>query len=326
VTWLSWRQQRVETWVAAAGLALMAVFLIPDGLHIATAYAHQVACADHRSRACSNAIGTFDDVAFRLGDAPVSFIFLPGLIGVALAVPVLLELENGTAAFAWTQGVTRARWLRSKLALAVVTAVVTGACSALLVGWFRGPIDTVYGRLGHRAFDLEGTVPIAYFLFALGLALVFGVLLRRTIPALLIAGVTFGVTRFYADAWLRQRLLTPVTLNWPPSQHGPGIRDWVISGGYANRAGVVSHASERMVARCLDKDMHSMYLLRHPTLTNRLEHQCLVKLGATYNHAVYFKAGRFWDFQAIETGMYLGAALALIAFATWWVLRADQRA
>ena len=53
-------------------------------------------------------------------------VFLPALIGVFVGAPLLArELEHGTYRFAWTQGVTRRRWLLSKtllLALADASA------------------------------------------------------------------------------------------------------------------------------------------------------------------------------------------------------------
>lgn len=321
---LSWRLQRTETQLAAIGLALFATYMIPAGIHIAAAYTHQNAVCPHGGiNACSNAMNAFDHYQHALGGAAFLINVLPGFIGIALAVPLLLELELGTAAFAWTQGVTRARWLRSKLGLAALTAVLAGTIITLLVGWARGPLNTAFGRFADGAFDLQGTVPLAYCLFALGLGLFFGVLLRPTGVALVVAGGAFVGARVFVHTWMRQRLQTPVTLNWLPTQHGPKFGSWYLAGGYANPAGVVSHASERMVAHCLDMDMHSLYLLRHPVLTNRLEHNCLVRLGATYNHAVFFPGSSFWDFQAVETALFVGAAALLIAFASWRVLRAD---
>jgi hypothetical protein len=38
-----------------------------------------------------------------------------------------------------------------------------------------------------------------------------------------------------------------------------------------------------------------------------------------YNHAVYHPASRFWLFQGIETAIFGGLAVALIAFAAWWI-------
>jgi hypothetical protein len=43
---------------------------------------------------------------------------LPALAGLFVGAPLLArELEQGTHRFAWTQGVTRRRWLLSKTAL-----------------------------------------------------------------------------------------------------------------------------------------------------------------------------------------------------------------
>ena len=36
-------------------------------------------------------------------------------------------------------------------------------------------------------------------------------------------------------------------------------------------------------------------------------------------HAVYHPASRFWLFQGIETALFGGVAVALIAFAAWWI-------
>ena len=51
-----------------------------------------------------------------------------------------------------------------------------------------------------------------------------------------------------------------------------------------------------------------------------LAHDCLEKLGM-YTRIEYHPASRFWTFQWIEAGIYLGLAAALACFAVWWVLK-----
>ena len=46
------------------------------------------------------------------------FTLIPGLIGVLLAAPFILDLEHGTYRLAWTQSITRGRWLLGKLGAA----------------------------------------------------------------------------------------------------------------------------------------------------------------------------------------------------------------
>ena len=46
---------------------------------------------------------------------------------------------------------------------------------------------------------------------------------------------------------------------------------------------------------------------------------CIGNHGSGFTHAVYEPASRFWLFQGIETALFAGVALALIAFAGWWI-------
>ena len=315
--WLNWRLQRTEILLTAACLALLGALFVPAGLDVASAYRHYgvASCLGHRSLTCENAIGTFASQGGPLRGGLGWFNLLPGLIGVALSAPLVLDLENGTSVFAWTQSVTRARWLWTKLALAMATAVVAAVAYAVLIGWARGPLDTVFGRFSDSVFDFEGTVPIAYFLFALGLGLAVGVVWRRTAPAMVVAFLAYFGARIFVDTWLRQRLVTPLTATWGPKASGPNLdRAWVLFEGPSNRAGQKFNGSFPALQRCASST---------PGGLKAVNQSCLARLGAGYNHAVYQPASRFWEFQGIETALFGGVALLLIAFAAWRVLASD---
>src|SRR5262249_4085804 len=59
--WLSWRQQRTETIVTAALLALLAVAFVPEGIHLADSFAqqHVARCINRQTQACSFVVGNF---------------------------------------------------------------------------------------------------------------------------------------------------------------------------------------------------------------------------------------------------------------------------
>src|SRR4029077_15700968 len=93
---------------------------------------------------------------------------LPALVGLFVGAPLLArELEHGTHRFAWTQAVTRRRWLLSKTALLAAATLVAAALARALVMWWRRPFDTLKGRMSPSGFDIEGLVVPAYALFAL---------------------------------------------------------------------------------------------------------------------------------------------------------------
>jgi hypothetical protein len=321
VIWLSWRQQRMETLITSAILALLAAAFVPAGMHLASVFAQQHVgrCVGRDTPACQAAIMDFTG---RTGfaDGLLSsgwFNLIPGLIGVALAAPLLLDLENGTIRLAWTQTVTRRRWLSTKLALTLGTALLAAVAFSVLFTWYQRPLDRVYGRFDN--FDFQGVVPLAYVIFALGLALAVGVLLRRTAPAIVVGFAAYVGARIFVQSWLRQRFVTPLSATWGPGSDtpklfGPHARDWILSELPSNRAGHPFTGNSIVLQSCsrsLGKGVKG------------LDPHCLARHGAGYTHAVWQPASRFWEFQGIETALFGGIALVLIAFAAWRVLRLD---
>ena len=315
--WLSWRQQRSETLITVSLLALLAAAFVPMGIHLSHLFGQQdlARCIGRDTAACNVAIANFGDHAGILRSLIAGgwFNFLPGLIGIGLAAPVIFDLESGTAQLAWTQSITRRRWLGTKLGLMVGTALVSAAAFSLLFTWYQTPLDRIYGRFDE--FDFEGVVPLGYVLFACGLALAVGVLWRKAAVAMLVAfGAYFGCRVFF-DSWVRPRLLTPLAATWGPHSLGPGLRQaWIYLQVPSDKAGHVFTGSSTVLQSCSRSFGNGV---------KGLDPHCLMRHGAGYNHAVYQPASRFWEFQGIEFSLFAGVALLLIAFAACRVLRTD---
>src|SRR5262249_57509041 len=71
----------------------------------------------------------------------VSFL-VPAVIGMFWGAPLIArELEDRTYRLAWTQSVTRTRWLAVKLGLPGLAAMaITGLFSLIITGW-ASPLD-----------------------------------------------------------------------------------------------------------------------------------------------------------------------------------------
>lgn len=314
--WVSWRQQRAETLLAAGLLLLVAALFVPVGIHLAAMYDQQgiAACVGKRTEACQQALSNFGASAGILRSALGWFTLLPGLLGVALAAPLVLELENGTVFFGWTQGVTRARWLAAKLGVAVVSALVASGALTLILMWYRRPLDAAYGRLDNAVYDVEGIVPLSYVLFALGLGLAVGVVWRRTAPSVVLAFLSYVGGRVFVDSWLRQRLTTLHSATWGFRSPGPILdRAWIVFQGPSDRAGRPFHGGFGVLQACAHTTGGRGFKGVDPA--------CLARHGAGFNHAVYVPASSFWPLQAVEFALFGGVGIALLGFAAWWILR-----
>jgi hypothetical protein len=304
--WVGWRQQRTETVVAAALIAVLAALLIPTGLHLAAAYdsGNLASCLGRaRSGGCPDAVGNFVNRFSHFGDMLAWLTLLPGIIGLLLAAPLVTQLEHNTHRLDWTQSITRQRWLAGKLGLAVVTGVVVAALLTLLVTWWRAPLVHFQGRVSNTTYDSEGTVVAAYVVFALGLATAVGAIWRRAVPSFVVAFAGYFGVRVFFDSFLRQRLVTPVSGTYPFKGGGPDLNTaWILQ-----QNPVDPHGKAIPLLSCPHNaggpcDLHAP--------------------AAAMMHVVYHPASHFWALQIRETALFGVAGLALLGFAAWWTARA----
>jgi hypothetical protein len=305
--WVAWRQQRTEALLAVGIVALLAVLLVPTGIHMAAAYdhLHLARCTGGRDNpGCDAVVSSFFDRFGNIGNLIDWATLLPGMIGVLLAAPFVLQLERRTHWLDWTQSVTRGRWIAGKFGLAIAGAVAGAIALTLLVTWWRGPFVHLQGRMQNSIYDSEGTVVVGYAVFALGLGLAIGALWRNAVPALIVAfGSYFGV-RLFVDTWLRQRLVSPLKTTFSAGSGGGGpdlSHAWVLSEYPVDAHG----RALSLVSPCA------------PGAS-----ACPGKPGAAqFLHTVYQPASHFWPLQLAETALFGGMAVALIAFAAWWTHR-----
>jgi hypothetical protein len=308
VTWLAWRLQRTETLVAVGILALLAALLVPTGITMANSYHNNglASClAPNPGYDCVQKIGAFQSRFQALNFVANWFTLVPGVLGVLLAAPFVLELEQGTYRLAWTQSITRRRWLAIKLGLLVVAGVLASVGLIALITWWRTPLTDLGGRLDTGTYDTTGSVAIGYTLFALGLGVALGALWRRTAASLTVAFVGYFAVRILDDYWLRNQLATPLKATWRGVQLPR----------YLDNANILSQTIT-VNGRVIQSVSSSGGVIG--------EHAQLAAPGSGTNavsHAIYQPASFFWTLQLRETGLFTAIAVLLILFAAWWTQR-----
>lgn len=308
MTWLAWRQARAQVSLAAALTGVVAVVLVATRSHIAAAGDTEELSTGYKSL---QLLGT-------------ALIGLPAAIGAFWGAPLVArEIETGTHRLAWTQSVTRRRWLGTKLALLGLAAVAVAATFSALFTWWSLPLDASGNRIGTANFGQRGVAPIAYSLFALALGALFGTLMRRTLPAMAATLLGFFVARFSFQWLVRPHLLATELLSRPSNefgiQHGqesiPGA--WVLSSETVDASGRAVHdaysgefgaAMARVCGITIDSGSDQ---------SDRIA--CINQLGLRDIVRVH-PADHFWPLQAWESLAFLCVAI-VISMATFWWLR-----
>ena len=317
MTWVTWLQYRYQGALAAALLAVLAVLLLITGLHAAQVW-HSALAGCAQARSCGSLpysqLSLASPRVYGLVVATAAVPLLPGLFWGAPAAAH--ELETGTNQFAWTQSITRRRWLAVRAGwLLLAAAVLAGAVSAL-VTWWSGPDNAMkHDAFQLNRFDVTGIVPVGYAIFAMALGICAGLLLRRTLPALAVTLAGF-ITLRALIAGLRPHFMTPVTVYFKltaPFAAPPNGSYLALSQGTAGPPGQPSPT------------YLSGYVFNGGSIPavcrNFLQNPgpCMAAHGYR-TYLTYQPASRFWPFQGIETGIFVVLAAVLIGI-TFWVLK-----
>ncbi|HTU74752.1 MAG TPA: hypothetical protein VMG38_14655 [Trebonia sp.] len=325
MTFLVWRQYRRQWAIALGLLAVFAAVELVNGFQLAHTW-HYVLTNCRGSAASS---GQCREIVSTLGaDMRTLSELVPALLGILWGAPLVAhELEAGTTGFAWTQGVTRARWLWVKVFWLLLAAAVWGGIVGALVTWWSGPVNAEQASTFFvNNFDTQGIVPIGYSVFAMALGIAAGALLRRTLPAIAVTIAGFAAVRLLVAEELRQYLLPPVkTVASLTSNRGPSGISWVISSGFVTKAGRALpdygnyNGPSFNGTPVSDFPAACQKILNAAQSTGNAINTCLAHAGIQQSFS-YQPGYRFWPIQGIETGLFLTLAAVLLAVA-WLALR-----
>ena len=343
---LAWRQFRTQALIAVGGVILLAAVIAATRPHLTSLYDTNVANCATRDN-CETATRAFLQTDRDLrGWLDILVVVVPGLLGAFWGAPLVArELETGTFRLAWTQSITRSRWLGVKLGMVGLCSMAVAGLASLMVSSWATRLDQV-GEDRFGVFDMRGIVPIGYAAYAVMLGVLIGVIMRRAVPAMATTLVVFVSTRLAFVHLIRPRLMTAVVqeVALEPTRMGFGSRDggpmtiqpepphlpnaWFQSIHIVDRAG---HALSADAVSTACPDLASM---GPPTeegtrsagpVPDQVKHgleDCITKLGNTYHQVVnYQPANRYWTFQWIELGIFLGASLLVAGACFWWVRR-----
>jgi hypothetical protein len=324
MTWLVWRQYRAQAAITSVLLAAAAAVILADGFQIASHW-HSilVTCSGH-SACLQQHVPLVSGV---VSDLPYVSLIVPVVLGMLWGAPLVAhEFETRTSDFAWTQSVTRTRWLTVKAGWLLLAAAACGAAIAALTTWWSGPVNALFASaFDPGQFDTQGIVPIGYAVFAMALGIAAGTLARRTLPAIAVALGGFIALRLVISDFLRQHYMTAVTTYYhvTGSFTSPG-QAWVLAQGAVSRTGVVVPQGWGDLYPALPAACQRLLPTAPTGQSGSLNavFSCMQAHGWR-GFATYQPASRYWPFQGIETGIYLLLAAALIAVTFAIVRRRD---
>lgn len=318
MTWLTWRQHRIEVLVMSIALLGCAIALLVVGIDIALeaqrigftpCTGNTSACFRGQHGLQIQAMQIYIDrltqtQTFSIISLTLPYI-LPVLAGIFIGAPALSrEFEQGTYRLLWTQGIPWSRWFFKKTGLLILTVACAFAILFGLLSWWSASLsysDWFHGYFNSR-FDTWGVVIVAYAVFAVALGLFVGTVVRKPVAAMAITLVLFIVVRVLVVNYWRPYYLPPVVAIAPMNVAiGVPGDSWIVSDTLIDRHGQ-SVSFDDVVQVC----------------GNFQNSTCLNAHGFR-NKMVYQPPDRYWPLQWIESGIYLLFTAILLALAYVWI-------
>jgi len=347
VTRFAWLQPRTQTLTVAAALAALAVAAAVTGIQLSHLYNSLVA---HCQSGCDLATAQFlSHDHFMDHTLDLLAQVTPALLGIFWGAPLLAhELETGTYRLAWTQSVTRSRWLGTKLGLVGLATVTVAGLLTLTITWWYRALDTVSTNQ-YAVFDRRDIAPIGYAAFAFASGALIGAVIRRTLPAMATTLAVFVFARIATTLWVRPHLLPPLHKTVSllsadkfgfASTNGSSVMlvargsappdAWTLSSQIVTTNGHIATAAERtaFVHQYCPNVAHppaaptGHAITRVDGAADRAGEACS-NLATRMFHVLvtYQPANRYWTFQWLETGIFVALALLAAIACYWWVTR-----
>ena len=344
---LAWRQFRTNAFITACALVAAAIAIAVTAPTLRHIFDVTVAGCAARGD-CGPAIDTLQGkFGFMQGLLSALLKAVPALIGIFWGAPLVArEIETGTYRLAWTQSVTRTRWLVSKLAVVGLASVAATGLLTIAVAQWASPLDRA---LANRFlyFDVRGVTPMAYAFAAFAIGVAAGVLMRRTLPAMATGLGMWFALRFAFTYWVRPRLLPArhtvqslmdadrigfirspqgisFTAGTPHLQNALVVSSKIVdaAGGEATPGALHSFMVQycpQLVANAAAPGPPS---IERKQASVDLFQNCVQQLSTRYHLALTYQPhSRFWPLQWSEAAIFGVLAFGLCALSVWWVRR-----
>ena len=335
MTWLAWRQFRTAAVALSVPVVAVLATLALTGPHIAhlsstSGLAHCASPVD-----CARDRSVFFGAIKAEGSTPVLYFtaiavlyLVPALLGLFWGAPLAArESEGGTFRVAWTQCVTRSRWLGVKLAVGVGAAVVMSAALSWAVSWWSSLIDKAAGLPGGAddalpnhfnpvVFGARGLVPVVIAVFGFLVGVAAGLLLRRTLPALAATLTVLVAVQAVVPMTVRQHYAAPERATVPlVVSSRPGLELQVVDTKLAVRMPVDVAGAWVTSVRLLDAAGAPYRGVAPQACQGDVNSPaaCFAAINALHlqQEAEYQPGSRFGRFQGEEALMYAALSVAL---------------
>ena len=297
MTWVAWRVQRLQFVTAAGVVVVLVLWLAASGLDGHAGW----------SQYWNNA------------DVYVLYA-LPGVLGLAIGASLIaFEIDRGTNRLAWTQSITRTRWLGRKLLVGATVSAGLVAVLIPLLDWWTGAMRSgpaAVSNIVPKLFGITGFVAVGYVLFAFLLGITLGTVIGRPGWAFAAGLPIFGGVRLLVDG-LRPTLVSPAFAVSPAQPFsGPQPNGWVLNAAYLP-TGRTTPAPGQTWASSWD---------RVGSCFDQAQSQAGVDRCAAVAHLHYVveyqPESHFWMLQGVEAAIYVGltlilAAVTVIAIRRW---------
>ena len=340
---LSLFQLRAQAITAAVAVTAFAVLLAVTGPDLSSLYAAS-GLQGCRPANCSHLASSFlrqvDSTGAYATVSPLSIALIaltPAVIGLFWGAPLIArELETRTFDIAWSQSVTRTRWLAVKLAVGGLAAMTVTEALSLLFSWWATPLSRAVGQGGSTnslamnkfnplAFATHGITPLGYAAFAFALGVTAGALIRRTAPAMAVTLAIFAAVQFAMPLWIRPNLLpashtistiTDDTTFSLLQGDSPHILTYTLAAGSLTgqpEAYIESSDPTDTKGHPVSTVLPSACLPAANSPNFEPVAKCLTNQGIRLD-VTYQPASRYWPLQGAETGVFFVLSLALIGY------------
>jgi hypothetical protein len=288
--WVAWRQQRVQILATAGIVVLLSAILVYIRIDATGLQPNLAAISDKYNQFLNYFV--------------LAMLTLPPLLGMFAGAPLFArEIEQRTHIFGLTQSVSRKRWLATKLVMAGGSFAVSMTILGLVTAWALQPVNFVMsGRLTPPLFEIQGVTVGAYAMLAFTIGATAGLLLRTTLPAMVITLVLYVGLLIVVANGIRPGYAEPVVLK-APAEAGSMIGQmdaWVVGYGYLDENGNEAPTS---ASRCSSG----------PGTFN----DCMSSKVITGSYSRVHPGERFWRFQFTEAGLFVLLSAGLLGLGAW---------